>query len=231
MWRFLIFLFIIIIHGFYIALLFSALEQTHCAYWHVILNEWLYVFIVRIINIHGSGALIALFGCCKCCRFGAGSVYTIEPCTRLQCHFIQSHIGRVYVCLGVTCHLHFWQNDRDLVRATAVTRGWNGYWNKSQHRKLTLEKKILPPLLPGLEPGTFRSQVRRSNHWAIPAPQCGVSVWNGRLTESTASFIFYTVKKKKRRKSSPAFAASSVALHGLPETDHCGQRIRIQNQE
>ena len=29
---------IIIIHSFYIAL-FSALEQTHCAHWHVILNE------------------------------------------------------------------------------------------------------------------------------------------------------------------------------------------------
>ena len=33
----------------------------------------------------------------------------------------------VYVCLAVTRHLHFWQNDRDLLRATAVTRGWNGY--------------------------------------------------------------------------------------------------------
>ena len=32
-------------------------------------------------------------------------------------------------------HLHFWQNDRDPLRATAVTRGWNGYGNKSQHRK------------------------------------------------------------------------------------------------
>ena len=27
------------------------------------------------------------------------------------------------VCLAVTCHLHFWQNDRDLSRATAVTDG------------------------------------------------------------------------------------------------------------
>ena len=26
------------------------------------------------------------------------------------------------VCLAVTCHLHFWQNDRDLLRATEVTR-------------------------------------------------------------------------------------------------------------
>ena len=30
---------------------------------------------------------------------------------------------RVHACLAVTCHLHFRQNDRDLLRATAVTRG------------------------------------------------------------------------------------------------------------
>ena len=64
----------------------------------------------------------------------------------------------MYTRLAVTCHLHFWQNDQDLLRATAVTRGWNGYRNKSQHRKLTLEKKILLQLLLGLEPGTFRSR-------------------------------------------------------------------------
>ena len=33
----------------------------------------------------------------------------------------------VYACLGVACHLHFGQNDRGLLRATAVTRGWNGH--------------------------------------------------------------------------------------------------------
>ena len=27
------------------------------------------------------------------------------------------------IILGVACHLHFWQNDQDLLRATAVTRG------------------------------------------------------------------------------------------------------------
>ena len=31
--------------------------------------------------------------------------------------------SRVYVCLDVTCHL----NDQDLLRATAVTRGWKGH--------------------------------------------------------------------------------------------------------
>ena len=77
----------------------------------------------------------------------------------------------MYACLAVTCHLHFWQNDRDILRATVVTRGWNGYRNKSQHRKSTLEKKILPPFQQGFEPATFQSRVRRSNHWAIPAPE------------------------------------------------------------
>ena len=71
----------------------------------------------------------------------------------------------------IICNLHFWQNDLDLLRATAVTREWNGYRNEGQHRKLTLAKKILPLLLPGLEPATFRSRVQRFNHWAILAPQ------------------------------------------------------------
>ena len=44
----------------------------------------------------------------------------------------------------------FGRMTRILLHATAVTRGWNGYWNKSQHRKLILEKKILPLPLPDL---------------------------------------------------------------------------------
>ena len=84
------------------------------------------------------------------------------PYNHTPCHFMQSHIRKVHAYLAVTCHLHFWHNDRDLLRATAVTRGWNGYRNKSQHRKSTLEKKILPPLLQGFEPATFQSRARRS---------------------------------------------------------------------
>ena len=91
--------------------------------------------------------------------------------TNAEARFNKIHIRKVYACLAVTCHLHrFWQNDRDFLRATAVTRGWNGYRNKSQHRKSTLEKKILPPFQQGFEPATFQSRVRCSNHWAIPAP-------------------------------------------------------------
>ena len=100
----------------------------------------------------------------------------------------------MYACLAVTCHLHFWQNDRDFLRATAVTRGWNGYWNKSQHRKSTLEKKILPPFQQGFEPATFQSRVRCSNHWAIPAPEAVVVI---------IKYIYKTEKaeeKKERKK-------------------------------
>ena len=39
------------------------------------------------------------------------------------CHFMQSHIRKMHACLAVTFHLHFWQTDRDLLRATAVTQG------------------------------------------------------------------------------------------------------------
>ena len=35
----------------------------------------------------------------------------------------------MYACLAVICRLRFWQNDRGLLRATVVTRGWNGYRN------------------------------------------------------------------------------------------------------
>ena len=84
--------------------------------------------------------------------------------TNAEARFNKIHIRKVYACLAVTCHLYFWQNDRDFLRATVVTRGWNGYRNKSQHRKSTLEKKILPPFQQGFEPATFQSRGRCSNN-------------------------------------------------------------------
>ena len=62
----------------------------------------------------------------NCCRLGAfrGHHTTMRHMSR---HFMQSHIRRVHAYLRVTCHLLFWQNDLDLLRATALPRGWNGY--------------------------------------------------------------------------------------------------------
>ena len=44
--------------------------------------------------------------------------------------------------------------------ATVVKRGVERTPTKGQRTKLTLEKKILPPLLDGFELATFRSRVR-----------------------------------------------------------------------
>ena len=98
-------------------------------------------------------------------------------CSHAHAHSVWSHIHRVHVCLAITCHQLFRQNDQDLLHATAVTRGWNRYWNKSQHRKLTLEKKILPELPPGIEPTTFRLQVRRSTT-KLPTPLIPTCLWD-----------------------------------------------------
>ena len=132
---------------------------------HVIPHEWL-AFYSAFLNIHRSGELTALI-CLVPHKTFAVSVHcvcTIQTCT---CHFMQSHIHKVHACLAVTSHMHFWQNDWDLLPATVVIRGWNRYQNKSQRRKLTWEKKTFLPLLQGFEPMTFQSRVWRSNHWAM----------------------------------------------------------------
>ena len=78
------------------------------------------------------------------------------------------------MCLAVTCYLHFWQNVRHLLRATAVTQEWNRNQNKSQHRKLILEKKIFMLLLPGIKAVPFWSWVNRSTTEPSLLLTCGV---------------------------------------------------------
>ena len=36
---------------------------------------------------------------------------------------MQSHIRKVYACLAVTCHLHFWENDQWRVHARLIVGG------------------------------------------------------------------------------------------------------------
>ena len=77
--------------------------------------------------------------------------------------FIES---QVYVCLHVTCHLHFQQDDQGLLHATAVTQRWNRHHIRVS-TQLSLEK-ILLPLLQGLKLTTFRSRVSCYHPQAIP---------------------------------------------------------------
>ena len=128
---------------------------------HVILHEWL-AFYSAFLNIHRSGVLTALAWLVphETAAVSARSLYTIQPYTMSL--YAKSYIRKVRAYLAVTCRLHFWQNDRGLLRATAViiiikvflkrkilsletilsvythrhtvTRGWSGYRNKSQHK-------------------------------------------------------------------------------------------------
>ena len=153
---------------------------------------WISTEVVYLQHWHGWCHMKLLPSRCVLCT----------PYNHVPCYFMQSHIRKVHAYLAVTCHLHFWQIHRDLLRATAATWGWNGYRNKSRHRKLTLEKKILPPLLQGSEPATFRSRVRHSNHWISPLPEleskkfgfiCLVLLWAS--NERLCSAEHWTVRK------------------------------------
>ena len=107
---------------------------------------------------------------------------------------MQSHIPKVHACITVTCHFAlFGRMTRIFFMCYCGNMGgWNQYQNKSQHRKLTLEKKLLQLHSPwynrtgwlGVKRqvtyschscrdsnATFQSRVRRSNHWAVPAAQ------------------------------------------------------------
>ena len=141
---------LVLIHAcelyYYWSLLYSTIlhSRADSLHSHVILHEWIAFYsaffwksteVVYLQRWHGWCHKKLLPSQRVLC-----TLYNHAPC-----HFMQSHICKVYACLAVTCHLCFWQNDRGLLCATVVTQGWNGYRNNSQHRKLTLEKKILPP--------------------------------------------------------------------------------------
>ena len=130
---------------------------------HVVLHEWIAIYSAFWISTEVV-YLQRWHGWCHKNLLPSRRVLC-TPYNHAPCRFMQSHIRKVYACSAVTCYLHFRQNDQDLLRATAVTRGWSRYRNKSQHRKSTLEKKILPLLLQGFEPAIFQSRVQR---WAIP---------------------------------------------------------------
>ena len=152
----------VFINHFYIVL-FAALEQNHCAP-VTCGSEWVTVVLYyKFLSIHqkcadiseyppkwcADSAIWLLHGWCHVkllpsqCKFW---VHQVKPCASLEYHFIQRHIQRVHVCFAGTCHLPFWQNDLDLsvLHATVVSWRWNGCWNKSQHRKLTLDICFYP---------------------------------------------------------------------------------------
>ena len=120
---------------FVVIYIFSALEQTHCALvrdskW--VINLFITRFRISIQVVYICNAVILVVACLVPSEVADVSAHVLyTPYNRapvyMQCYFVQSHMLRVHVCLALTCHLHFWQNDGDLLRASAVTQGWNGH--------------------------------------------------------------------------------------------------------
>ena len=150
----------------YIVLFSAQLSRLTALAWG---STWVTSFIVRILNIHQSGVLTVLAWLVPHETAAVSAQVLCTPYNHAPCHFMQSHI-----CNGVcvfSCNL-----------PPALLAEWPGSFmcycgnrggtntKMSQHRKSTLEKKILSQLQQGFKPTTFQSRVQHSNHWAIPTP-------------------------------------------------------------
>ena len=94
----------------YSAILRSWADSLHS---HVILHEWT-AFYSAFLNIHWSDVPTALAWLVpqeSAARESQSRRVLCTPYNHAPYHFMQSHICKVYACLAVTCHLHFWQND------------------------------------------------------------------------------------------------------------------------
>jgi len=131
--------------------LFSALEQTHCARMWFYMTEQL--FIARFWKSTEAVYLQRWHGWCHKNLLPSRRVLS-TPYNHAPCHFMQSHIRKVYACLAVTWHLRFWQNDRDLLRATAVTHH-NQHRRRREDRKISNGKGSLGLWHPCYNPGSF----------------------------------------------------------------------------
>ena len=106
----------------------------------------------------------------NCCHLGARSVYTIQPCTSFQCHIFWSHIPSVHVCLAVTFHQHFWQNDQDLLRATVV-KGVEQILKQGSAQKVDCAEEHFPAIPTGNQTCSLWILNPPLQHWVIPASQ------------------------------------------------------------
>ena len=122
---------------------------------YVILNGWLYLFIVCFWLLHGWYHV-------KMLSVSAHVPYTPYNHASVNTYSV-SWIQATYVgCMCVCCNCNLtpallaqWLGSFSFTfssfyfsHATVVTQGWKGYQDESQHRKLTMEKKILLGLKP-----------------------------------------------------------------------------------
>ena len=119
-------------------------------------------------SLHGRHVkLAAVSAHVLCTPYDHAPVYSVTSCET-------TFVGCICV-IAATCHLHLWQNERDLLRATAVTLGWNGYRVRRVRREswAGIESCFLCVVfylaaLSGLEPATFHVRCSTTEHSGPP---------------------------------------------------------------
>ena len=108
-----------------------------------------------------------------------------------------------------------------------MSRGLGDVYKRQEHTKLTLEKKILQPILPGFELATFRLRVRRSNQQAIPAPrsqssQLAESLWTdaGLKSGTNSRELIFTKKKIFKKRHEKRAQAGNNLSNIFPKFSH-----------
>ena len=125
--------------------IFFVSEQTYCA--RVICNfEWVTVALrSAFLNIHQSNVLRAvciLQSWLSCETTASLHRYCVHRATMHWSVYTFGKLTRIFYMLL-----------------------WKLYQNKSEQRKLALEKKIIPPVLPGLKPTIFWLQSKHISGW------------------------------------------------------------------
>ena len=103
---------IITYYYYYWSLLYSAILRSRADSLrsHVIRHEWLAFYSAFFLISTEVVYLQRWHGWCHKKLLPSRRVLC-TPYNHAPCHFMQSHIHKVYACLAVTCHLRFWQND------------------------------------------------------------------------------------------------------------------------
>ena len=152
---------------------------------HAILHEWLTFYSVFLnIQLKWCTYSTDMAGASwNCCCLGAFRVH------HTTCHFMQSHICKVHLCLAVTCQLHFWQNDWGsfMCYCCKMRGGMDAEIRVSteENSPASHRRKFSCCSCRGSNPRpTFQSWILHSNHWATPLP-IWVDCWLGLLGPSS----------------------------------------------
>ena len=102
---------------------------------------------------------------------GSFPCYAWTAAQSIHFDFVRS---RVYACLGVTCHLNFWKDEQGLLRATAVTRGWNGHRIRVSTQSKVWRRKFSRSSRGDSNPQPFVHESKLSLYFKFVLAPCGV---------------------------------------------------------